>query len=81
MTLQLSPQAPEWARQFKISVDRALQRLENPKNPVKFPIFADSSVMPPASNWKGCQLYKDDISMMCISDGTNWLRVDTGASV
>lgn len=81
MRLTLDPKAPEWARLFMERLQFALDRLERPKAPVKLPEFANSAALPSASDYRACSVFKKDIDMICVSDGTDWRRVDTGATV
>jgi len=74
------PQAPLWARQLINNINKELTRLGNPGEPVKMASFTTDN-MPSAADYSGCQLWNTTISRVCVSDGTNWLRQDTGASV
>jgi len=75
--IKVSPQAPLWARQLVTDINRELNR----SGPVRLPEFADSAALPSASDYRSHAVFKKDIDMICVSDGTDWRRVDTGATV
>lgn len=77
MRLAASPQAPRWFQDFLIGLNRELASV----GPVRLPEYADSAALPSASAYRSHAVFKKDIDMICISDGANWRRVDTGAAV
>ena len=75
--IQISPEAPLWARQLTANINREL----NQSAPVRLPEYADTAALPSASDYRSHAVFKKDIDMICVSDGTDWRRVDTGATV
>lgn len=73
----LSPNAPLWAQEFAIAIQQELDTVR----PIQMQSFADSSKLPDAKKYAACLVFKTDIAMTCFSDGTNWRRTDTGATV
>jgi hypothetical protein len=58
----------------------AILRLENPMQPVRL-WSATTASMPPAANWTNCALLNTTLNILAVSDGTNWIRQDTGAAI
>jgi hypothetical protein len=74
------PNAPLWARQLIRRINDQFTARDLPTVPIKLPEFATAD-MPPAADNTARMLWNTTISRVCVSDGTNWLRQDTGATV
>lgn len=62
-------------------VQAELDRLENPRRPVRLPEFAAVADLPSASRYRAGVAFVAAINMVVVSDGTAWRRLDTGATV
>jgi hypothetical protein len=74
------PQAPLWARTLIDQINKEFIQRDNPTTPVKLPSYTTDE-MPNAADNAARMLWNTTISRVCVSDGTNWLRQDTGATV
>lgn len=74
--IQISPQAPLWARQFAESINKELNR----RVPLGLKDFTTAN-LPSASEHRYKAVWNTTLSIVCVSDGSNWIRQDTGASV
>lgn len=54
--------------------------LETPQQPVPVPAYT-TAAMPPASAFPNCVLRNTTLNILAASDGTNWKRQDTGATI
>lgn len=61
--------APSWLHSFAQSIERAFREQTLPEH--------KSDALPPPN--RGGQIYVADIPAVAFSDGTNWIRTDTGA--
>ena len=75
--VRVSPNAPEWMQTFVRDLNRELGRA----TPVQLEEFDDSDALPEPSDYRACVAYLADIEVTVFSDGTNWRRTDTGATV
>jgi hypothetical protein len=48
------------------------------KSPVLIPEYADAAALPSPSKWRRGIVFVKSIDRIAISNGTNWLRSDTG---
>lgn len=72
--------APASLLPYLTDLEQRLQALEVPEKPT--PLFAcASSAMPPASAWQNHALFNTTLSIVAVSDGTSWIRQDTGAAI
>lgn len=47
-----------------------------------FPVFACTSAnLPPAAAFVKCVLLNTTLGVLCVSNGTAWIRQDTGAAI
>lgn len=83
-----APGAPDWARQLVNQINSAFQGVLLPKSPLRFPSFIAGSgandpkrTLPAASDWPSLYVDVADIQRLARSNGTNWIRQDTGASI
>ena len=74
------PGAPEALRAPLLALQEALDRLNQPGAPT--PIFATTQAgLPPAVAHPRTLLLVSDLNILAHSDGTNWIRQDTGAVI
>lgn len=75
------PTAPEWAQRLV----KALEGILNGLVSVKLRIVDAAADLPSAADWSGRMIYCKDVgggaNRVVVSDGTNWIRTDTGATV
>lgn len=71
-------------RGHKASMGALLREVANPTGPVNLPTYAVAGV-PAAADYSGHIIYVSDGAagspILAFSDGTNWLRSDTGAAI
>ena len=48
--------------------------------PVKLPEFLEVA-LPPAAPWRGHAVIVSDLKIIAHSDGSDWIRQDTGAAI
>jgi hypothetical protein len=77
MKLFAPPGAPAWFNDVLLQIERGFR--EQNSFPVRLQEFANSAVLPEPSNWRAGIIYVTSITMVAVSDGTNWRRLDTGA--
>lgn len=75
--------APDDAPQ---SVHRLVKRIveadkEARTTPLRLQTFDAAADLPPAADWRAGLVYVTAITMVAVSDGTNWRRLDTGATL
>lgn len=80
MSLTTPPGAPQWFVPFLNQLRQSLTALQNPR------IIADVAGLGPASGREGQRFYVRDIDGggtpgIAYSDGTNWRRADTNATL
>lgn len=62
------------------ALEARIAELENPNGPKK--VFASTTAnMPSAADFYQCVLLNTTLNILAHSDGTNWKREDTGASI
>jgi hypothetical protein len=49
--------------------------------PLRLQDYATAADLPPAADWRAGLVYVTSITMAAVSDGTNWRRLDTGATL
>lgn len=54
--------------------------LENPGSPVPVPAYTTAG-MPTASAWVNRVIRNTTLDILAVSNGTNWIRQDTGAAI
>lgn len=72
--------APDTLKPFLVQVSEALQELLQPTKPARLYRTA-STTLPPAANWTGCVVDLTDLDTLAKSNGTDWVRVDTGVAL
>lgn len=65
---------------LKLELEREFDRLANPQGPTKLYSCATAD-MPPAGDCVGCVLRNTTLNILAVSDGTSWIRQDTGAAI
>jgi hypothetical protein len=75
-------EAPGWAQKWA----EALATLLGEQQSIGLKNIADAASLPLASRWTYRPVFVLDIDgantrALCVSDGTNWIRTDTGAVV
>lgn len=73
--------APPWAQRFCLELEKAFNGLTS----VPTRIVDAAADLPPAADWRGRQIYCKNVgagaNRVVVSDGVNWIRTDTGATV
>ncbi|MFN3522232.1 MAG: hypothetical protein ACK4YQ_08275 [Phenylobacterium sp.] len=65
---------------LKLELERELDRPRAPRGPT--PVFACATAeMPPAADHPNCVLRNSTLNILAVSDGTRWVRQDTGAVI
>lgn len=65
---------------LKLELDQAFDRLANPQGPTK--VYAVTSAsLPPAADHLNAVVRVTDLNILAVSDGTDWVRQDTGAAI
>ncbi len=78
--LVVGPEIPPELRPFCLSVIEALRALQVPGSPT--PLFAvNQADLPPAADWPDHALKVSDLNIIAFSDGTDWVRADTGVAI
>lgn len=67
-------------RPFFQAVVEAITQLQQPAKPV-FVHSVVSADMPPAADWPSGVLRVADLDILAVSNGTAWIRQDTGAPI
>lgn len=80
MSLRLSSEAPQWAVTFVAQLRQVITDLQTPR------VIDDVDGLGPATDREGRRYYVRDIDGagtpgLAYSDGTNWRRVDTNATL
>jgi len=71
-----APTAPGWFQNWL----RQTRQAEVTARPVRYPHF-DTDGMPGASDWIYHAVWNTTEATLCVSDGTDWIRQDTGAAL
>lgn len=71
-------QSPDWLAPFLTEARDAIMELQTPTYPHRAYRHASTN-LPPAADFAGCVIDLTDIATLAKSNGTNWLRIDTGA--
>lgn len=59
----------------------AVMALQTPQAPGLVYRCTQAKLPRPASSWTGCVVDVSDLATLAKSDGTNWIRVDTGGTL
>jgi hypothetical protein len=74
----IAPLGPNQA--FYASVVEAIQQMQNPGKPTILYSCATTD-MPDAASYTNCILRNTTLDILAVSNGTNWIRQDTGATI
>jgi hypothetical protein len=78
--LSLGPDVPPGLRPLLTHLLEAVRSLKAPGAPG--PVFACTvGDLPPAAAWPHGLVFLRDLSVLAVSDGSAWVRQDTGESV
>ena len=73
--------SPPWAHRLVLEIEKALNGLISTQTR----IVDAAADLPPAADWRGRQIYCKNVgagaNRLVVSDGVNWIRTDTGATV
>lgn len=73
-------QVPPDVARFLEDLEARIGLLENPQQPILVPSYT-TVAMPPAADFINGVLRNTTLNILAVSDGTNWKRQDTGASI
>lgn len=80
MIRPVGPDIPPALQPLLTEMRDALIELQTPTYP--HPLFSSTTAkQPPAARFTGCVYWNTTISRLAVSNGTNWLRTDTGATI
>lgn len=66
--------------QLKLELEQAFDAARSPQSPT--PVFTeDEANLPPPADFKDCVLLVRDLNILAHSDGSDWIRQDTGAAI
>ena len=71
--------APAWMAAFARDVERAMRGQNDA--PVRVPSFANVAALPNAAEWTNGVVRVASINALAFSDGSAWIRADTGATL
>lgn len=78
--LVIGPETPQALRPLLAALVEAVRGLQAPGAPTA--LFACTAVeLPPAAAWPNTLLIVSDLKVLAHSDGSDWIRADTGAPV
>ncbi|MDP1616781.1 hypothetical protein [Phenylobacterium sp.] len=78
--LSVGPDAPPALRPLLGALVEAVRALQTPGAPT--PVFACAAAdLPPAAAWPQTLVLVADLSTLAVSDGSAWVRQDTGAVI
>lgn len=76
----ISPETPPALRGLLAELAEAVRAWRAPGSPT--PVFAcPAAQLPAASAWPGSLLLVSDLNILAHSDGSQWIRQDTGAAI
>lgn len=78
--LRPDPRLPSPIRGPLSELAAALDQIRSPRMPLALFSCARAG-LPPAADWSGCLLRVSDLNTLAHSDGTRWVRVDTGGAL
>ncbi len=78
--LRLNPQAPPELRPLLNELIAAVEALRRPGAPSLLYACAAAD-LPPAGDWPGGLVLLRDFGALAVSDGTAWVRQDTGEAI
>lgn len=85
MITPLPSGAPQWALSLVRQINAAFDRIRVPQRPVPIPVYADVASLPPADAWPDsiarCRDVGSSTQGLVYSDGADWRRADTNATL
>lgn len=80
MALTVGPNTPPALRPLLFEIIEAIRGLQVPGKPG--PVYAcDQSALPPPARFPGCVALVTNLNILAHSDGSHWIRQDTGATI
>jgi hypothetical protein len=79
MSFRYSGDVPPWALDLVRQIESEMASPQ--RAPVRLKSFENIERLPPAEDWVFGLVYLADIDMLAFSNGTNWKRTDTGATL
>jgi hypothetical protein len=80
MLTPIGPGIPAAFHAVLTSIHDAIRELQTPEEPK--PVFAAAQAkLPPAASYAQCVALVSDLNVLAHSDGTHWIREDTGAVI
>ena len=80
MLTPVGPDIPAAFHAILKSIHDAIFDLQTPAEPK--PVFAITQAkLPPAASYANCFVLVSDLNVLAHSDGTHWIRDDTGAVI
>ncbi len=78
--LTIGPETPPGLRPLLGDILEVLRGLRAPGAPN--PVYAcASTALPPPADWPRCVLLVTNLNILAHSDGSNWIRQDTGGVI
>ena len=65
---------------LKLELEGRFGEVIDPRQPVRVYACLEAD-LPPAANWSSCVLHVTDLNCLAFSDGSDWIRADTGAAI
>ncbi len=78
--LAIGPDTPPALRPLLGEIIEALRALLAPQAPLPLPACA-STALPPAAAWPRGLILVTDLNILAHSDGSHWIRQDTGGVI
>ena len=80
MLTPIGPGIPDAFHAVLKSIQDAIRDLQTQAEPK--PVFTVAQAkLPPAASYRNCFVLVSDLNLLAHSDGTHWLREDTGAVI
>ena len=78
--IPVGPGVPPEIRAVLKSHEDAIRALQYPQAPMPaYPV--ESTALPPAASYENCIVVVTDLNILAHSDGSDWIRSDTGAAI
>jgi hypothetical protein len=79
MRLAAPGDAPPWATRLLTDVEKSIREARDA--PLQVKAYANASALPDPARWINGVVRVANINMLAFSDGSNWIRLDTGATI
>lgn len=80
MALTVGPSTPAALRPLLAEIIEAIRGLQIPGKPT-LAYGCDQSALPPPARFPGCVVLVTNLNILAHSDGSHWIRQDTGAAI